>query len=282
MKKRFLFALFTIFISAFLFCQSSAPKKTKPANSTSTTRKTNNAPSKKRVQQKTQGNAKSKQNSSNTANSKAKSKNSLWNIKSLDTARNVNYLSDFEKNVILEMNKARTNPKQYADLYIVPRLKNFDGNIYIEKGTGNSQGKRFLTREGAAVVKECIEYMYKQTPRSPLRPSKGLTKAAKEHAESQVLTNEFGHTRTDGTNPFQNMGKYGSFMGWGENISYGMSTARSTVLQLLIDDGVSSRGHRTNLMNKTFSSAGVGFAENKKTGKIECVIDYAQNYVENQ
>ena len=31
------------------------------------------------------------------------------------------------KNVILEMNKARTNPKQYADLYIVPRLENFDG-----------------------------------------------------------------------------------------------------------------------------------------------------------
>ena len=265
-----------------MFCQSSPAKKTKPTNSASTTRKTNNTQNKKRVQQKTQGNTKNKQNSSKTANSKSKTKNSLWNIKSLDTARNVDYLDDFEKNVILEMNKARTNPKQYADLYIVPRLENFDGNLYIEKETGNSQDRMILTREGAAVVKECIEYMYKQTPRSPLRPSKGLTKAAKEHAESQVLTKEFGHTRADGTTPFQNMGKYGSFMGWGENISYGMSTARSTVLQLLIDDGVSSRGHRTNLMNKTFNSAGAGFAENKKTGKIECVIDYAQNYVENQ
>lgn len=64
MKKRFFFVLFTIFISAFLFCKSSPAKKTKPVNSTSTTRKTSSpSNSKKRVQQKTQGNAKSKQNS---------------------------------------------------------------------------------------------------------------------------------------------------------------------------------------------------------------------------
>ena len=63
MKKRFFFVLFTIFISAFLFCKSSPAKKTKPVNSTSSTRKTANpSNSKKRVQQKTQGNAKSKQN----------------------------------------------------------------------------------------------------------------------------------------------------------------------------------------------------------------------------
>lgn len=30
MKKRFFFVLFTIFISAFLFCKSSPAKKTKP------------------------------------------------------------------------------------------------------------------------------------------------------------------------------------------------------------------------------------------------------------
>ena len=69
--------LFTIFISAFLFCKSSPAKKTKPVNSTSTTRKTSSpSNSKKRVQQKTQGNAKSKQNSSNASNAKAKSETS--------------------------------------------------------------------------------------------------------------------------------------------------------------------------------------------------------------
>ena len=53
MKKRFFFVLFTIFISAFLFCKSSPAKKTKPVNSTSTTRKTASpSNSKKRVQQK--------------------------------------------------------------------------------------------------------------------------------------------------------------------------------------------------------------------------------------
>ncbi len=53
------------------------------------------------------------------------------------------------------MNKARADPKQFADLYLIPRLKNFDGKLYVEKGTESDPcGRRFLTREGAAVVKE--------------------------------------------------------------------------------------------------------------------------------
>ncbi len=275
MKKCLFFALFALAASASLFCGTTKAK--------SSSSKTTNSQSSISSEKSRKSQASSKSSSNKTKSNPTSSKSKGKSLESLDTARNVDYLSDFEKDVILEMNKARAAPKQFADLYLVPRLKNFDGNLYIEKGTDTAPcGRRFLTREGAEVVKECIEYMYNQTPRSPLQPSKGLTKAAKEHAESQVLTNEFGHNRTDGTDPFENMGKYGSFMSCGENISYGMTTARNTVLQLLIDDGVASRGHRTNLMNKKYSSAGVGFAENKETGKIECVIDYAQNYKEKE
>ncbi|MDY2843495.1 MAG: CAP domain-containing protein [Treponema sp.] len=273
MKKCLFFALFALAASTSLFSGTTKAK----SSSSKTTNSQSSISAGKTAKSQTSSKSSPNKTKSSTASTKSKGKS----LATLDTARNVDYLSDFEKDVIFEMNKARADPKQFADLYLVPRLKNFDGKLYIEKGTDtNPCGRRVLTREGAAVVKECIEYMYNQTPRSPLRPSKGLTKAAKEHAESQVLTNGFGHDRIDGTNPFENMRKYGSFMAAGENISYGMTTARNTVLQLLIDDGVASRGHRTNLMAKNYSSAGVGFAENKDTGKIECVIDYAQNYVE--
>ena len=274
MKKCLSIALLALAFSAPLFCGTSKIKSSsaKTVNSQSSV----SAGKTKKSQAGTKSNAAKTKSSTESSKSKGKS------LAPLDTARNVDYMSDFEKDVILEMNKARADPRQFADLYLVPRLERFDGKLYIEKGTGagNSKGRMILTREGAAVVKECIEFMYKQTPRSPLKPSKGLTQAAKEHAESQVLTNEFGHTRADGTSPFENMGRYGSFMGCGENISYGMRAARDTVLQLLIDDGVSSRGHRKNLMSKKYSSAGVGFAENKETQRTECVIDYAQNFVE--
>jgi hypothetical protein len=46
-----------------------------------------------------------------------------WDIASLDTAANVDYLTGFEKDVILEMNKARSDPKKYAELYIRPTLR---------------------------------------------------------------------------------------------------------------------------------------------------------------
>lgn len=195
MKKRFFFVLFTIFISAFLFCKSSPAKKTKPVNSTSTTRKSSSpSNSKKRVQQKTQGNAKSKQNSSNASNAKAKSKNSLWNIKSLDTARNVDYLSDFEKNVILEMNKARTNPKQYADLYIVPRLENFDGYNYIEKrmSAAGPYNWTIRTQEGPAAVKECIKICTNKLHARHLNHLKNLHKLQEIMQKAKWLPTSLG------------------------------------------------------------------------------------------
>ena len=283
MKKRILFVLFTIFISAFLFCQSSSTKKKKPANTTSTTRKAATpSNSKKRTQQKAKSNAKSKQNPSSTASAKAKSKNSLWNIKLLDTARNVDYLDDFEKNVILEMNKARTNPKQYADLYIVPRLENFDGYNYVEKrmSAAGPYYRTTCTQEGPAAVKECINYMYEQTPRPPLKPSKELTQAARGHAETQVVTDQLGHKGVDGSTPAERMQNYGMFMATAENIFYCVDTARNTVVKFLIDDGVDSRGHRKNIMNKRYNIAGVGYAECEENRRDECVIDFAQSYVE--
>jgi hypothetical protein len=46
-----------------------------------------------------------------------------WDISALDTAAAMDYLSSAEKDVILEMNKARSDPKKYAELYIKPMLQ---------------------------------------------------------------------------------------------------------------------------------------------------------------
>ncbi len=194
-----------------------------------------------------------------------------WDIATLDTARNADYLSTVEKDVILEMNKARTNPSLYAELYITPRTKKFDGKVY--NGT-------LMTNEGVAVVNECISYMKKAKALPVLNPEKGLSLAAQQHSSTQGETNQTGHTGVDGSTPFTRIEKYGTFKTAGENISYGAMSGRDIVVQLLIDDGVSSRGHRKNIMNKDFSSSGVGFTKKHKTYGSVCVITYAGGYSE--
>lgn len=60
-----------------------------------------------------------------------------------------------------------------------------------------------------------------------------------------------GHDSTDGTKMSERMSKFGKWLGGcGENISYGMNSALAVLIQLIVDDGVPSRGHRTNFFEE--------------------------------
>jgi uncharacterized protein YkwD len=65
----------------------------------------------------------------------------------------------------------------------------------------------------------------------------------------------------------------------GENIAYGPSDPRRLVMQLIIDDGVPDRGHRKNLYNSKFNSAGVACGPHPDFGTM-CVINFAKGFLE--
>jgi len=198
-----------------------------------------------------------------------------WNIASLDTAANVDYLTGLEKDVILEMNKARTNPKKYAELYIKPRLSNFNGNYYSVPGQIT-----IVTQEGATAVNDCITALNGANNASALIPEKGLSLAAKDHVSDQSKTGQTGHNGSDGSTPETRMRRHGAFSGsWtlGENITYGYTTGREIVCSFLIDDGVPDRGHRTNIMNRAFTQTGVGYGTHNQY-RASCTITYANGY----
>ena len=60
----------------------------------------------------------------------------------------------------------------------------------------------------------------------------------------------------------------------GENIAYGTTGGKEIVLQLIIDDGVASRGHRTNIFKPEFLILG-SWASVHGTYSTETVLDYA-------
>lgn len=196
-----------------------------------------------------------------------------WDIAGLDTAKNMNYLSPLEKDVILEMNKVRSNPRKYAELYIQPTLRFFEGNLYKRPGEIILQ-----TTEGKKAVEECIRALSRTKGVSILTPEQGLSLAAKDHTADQGSTGQIGHGGSDGSDPFERMERYGGgFMIAGENIAYGEKTGRDIVVQLLVDDGVPSRGHRENILKDDFKQTGVSFSSHPGYRTI-CVIAYAAGY----
>lgn len=210
---------------------------------------------------------------SSSSESSSSNYTNSWDLHRLDTARDTEYMTEAEKDVVLEMNKVRSDPRKYAELYLKPRLQYFNGNRYSVPGQTT-----IITQEGASAVQECIDKLNDMAGMEPLKPEKGLYLAAKDHASDQANTGAIGHDGSDGSTLLIRIARYGNGSYAGENISYGESNGREIVLLLLIDDGVPSRGHRDNIMKSTYTQTGVAVGPHKVYGAM-CVIDYAKNYI---
>jgi len=168
------------------------------------------------------------------------------------------YLDDISYDVYLEQNFARTKPKQYAQI-----LK----EIVDSKQMTNTEA-----------VQEAIKFLEEVSPREPLELSKEISRAGMDHVRDTGPTGLISHDGNDGSSPFDRMNRYGRWGSTaGECISYGMQTGRDIVLQLIIDEGVPSRGHRDNIFKVDFKICGVAYGIHSIYSSM-CVIDYAGYY----
>lgn len=179
--------------------------------------------------------------------------------------------SEFARGVHEELNLARTNPQRYAG--------------YLEQFRTKFRGKRYRldrhtwveTTEGVKAVDEAIRFLSRAKPLPPLTWSAGLAKSAGDLAKEQAESGSTGHNARSGTMQ-ERIERHGQWSGKiGENIGYGPSGARQMVMQLIIDDGVSDRGHRKNIFNRSFTKAGVACGPHPMFGTM-CAMDFAAVY----
>jgi uncharacterized protein YkwD len=190
----------------------------------------------------------------------------------LHTAKTAAYLNKLEQEVILELNKVRSNPKRFAEEYLEELLPAFSGKLYTYPGQ-----EPVMTKEGIQPLKECIQVLKNTAPMAILYPAEGLAKASRMLANDQQ-SGGIGHIARNGSTPRKRIEKYGEWnICSAEDITYGSFEARQIVIALLIDDGIPNRGHRKNVLNPCSHFAGV--ASGKHSGyRMMCVIDYAGEY----
>ncbi len=174
--------------------------------------------------------------------------------------------------ILKELNLARTNPAKYAQ-FLKERRVYYKGKIY---GTG--EGMTFTTEEGVRAVDEAIDFLEKAKPVGPLMLSGRLSEAAMALVKASGPTGNTGHNSAGGMTFEKRVAMCGMWkMCIGEDISYGPTVPREIVVQLIIDDGVKSRGHRANIFNPDFKVVGIACGEHKDYGYM-CAIDFADSF----
>ncbi len=177
-----------------------------------------------------------------------------------------------EEAILAELNLARTQPATYAGIlreyrsYIRGKLLERPGEIPV------------ALREGVKAVDEAIAFLERRKPIAPLTMSRGLSAAAADHARDQGKTGQTGHSGSDRSTMTTRAERYGSWRKTiGENVAYGAASARDVVIQLIVDDGVASRGHRANIFNPDFLVVGLAFGDHPAYRSV-CVQDFAGGF----
>ena len=174
-------------------------------------------------------------------------------------------MSDFNEQLINEINSLRTDPKNYAKT-ISKYLNNFKEKLfYLPK-----KNIEFQTEEGVEAFKEAIEFLEKQPELVPLSISKEM---------SQIAEAYLNHYQNPDSNDLSDedmekiINKFGTFSGFFYRaISFGGLTPEMAVIDLIVSDGDSSRKQREVLLSNEIKIIGVANKELETCGHCSSII----------
>lgn len=176
----------------------------------------------------------------------------------------------FEREVLAEINFARTQPHRYAE-----RLRDYRARFRgkVVRYPGNPSG--LLTKEGTRAVDEAIAFLERQAPLPPLAFASLLARTAGDHVAEQGPGGATGHLSKDGANPRDRARRRGGGTYVAEAITYGPPTAPEVVRQFIVDDDVPGRGHRRTLFAAEMRFAGAACGSHK-IYRVMCVVEFGR------
>lgn len=165
-----------------------------------------------------------------------------------NTAKETEYLSNEEKDIILFINLVRLKPLSFLKFHILNVEAYYDNKYYYQS---------------------LVDTLEEMQPVPALLPDAMLASIAKNYAIYSGKVGFVGHG-----NFSQRMNKIKCRGTRAENISYGIQSPEWIVIDLLVDNNVPSLGHRKNILDLSLRFIGVGIAYHKGYD-CNCVIDFS-------
>ena len=165
-------------------------------------------------------------------------------------------MSEFNEELLAEINALRTNPRKYAR-NISKYINYFKGNLLCLPGSNAG----IQTEEGPEAYQEAVDFLSKQSRIEALKPSKGLCRIAQDFisAVQKPDSNDLENIDME-----EIINKYGSFSGsFSRAMDFGGETPEQAVINLIVSDGDKSRGQRESLLSTEIKRIGVANGEHK-------------------
>lgn len=174
-------------------------------------------------------------------------------VEKCNTASKISGMTEQEKQVVLLTNLARVSPAAFTTLIVNPYVDASEfydhSNPYVISLRRDLQNTRGL---------------------EPYMVSKPLNHSAMDHAKYCGITGHEGHH--DFTRRSNAVLKKLRHRLMGENCAYVRTEPIDFVMDLLIDDGVRSLGHRKSILDRTFQFTGVSIQPFK--GGEFCLVQH--------
>ena len=138
--------------------------------------------------------------------------------------------SNFNSEIVDEVNALRTNPKRYA-IKVLTYKKYFKGDVL--RIPGSKAGIK--TQEGPAAYTKAGEFLENQSRIEALTPSKGLCKIAEELLRK---IKDIDPSDLNSIDMESIITKYGTFSGnFSRAVDFGGETAEQVLVNLVVSDG---------------------------------------------